>query len=79
MSGNGDRPISNAYRRLKIPDAERYWVEQVKCRVGCPVFTDACGYVTAVAEGRVDFRPMTYAGIQRWLSDAATVIDYTVS
>ncbi len=44
--------ISNAYRRLKVPDAERYWVEQVKCRVGCPVFTDACGYVTAVAEGR---------------------------
>jgi NADPH-dependent glutamate synthase beta subunit-like oxidoreductase len=47
-----DKPISSAYRRLKIPDAERYWVEQVKCRVGCPVFTDACGYVTAVAEGR---------------------------
>ena len=45
-------PASSAYRRLRIPDAERYWVEQVKCRVGCPVFTDACGYVTAVAEGR---------------------------
>ncbi|MBL8113761.1 MAG: FAD-dependent oxidoreductase [Acidobacteria bacterium] len=43
---------SSAYRRLKIPDGERYWVEQVKCRVACPVFTDACGYVTAVAEGR---------------------------
>jgi formate dehydrogenase (NADP+) beta subunit len=45
-------PLSSAYRNLRIPDAERYWVEQVKCRVGCPVFTDACGYVTAVAEGR---------------------------
>ncbi len=46
-------PITtSAYRRLRLPDAERYWVEQVKCRVGCPVFTDACGYVTAVAEGR---------------------------
>lgn len=44
--------LSSAYSRLRIPDAERYWVEQVKCRVGCPVFTDACGYVTAVAEGR---------------------------
>lgn len=43
---------SSAYERLRIPDEERYWVEQVKCRVGCPVFTDACGYVTAVAEGR---------------------------
>ncbi len=52
MTDLGDRPLSAAYRRLKIPDAERYWVEQVKCRVGCPVFTDACGYVTAVAEGR---------------------------
>ncbi len=47
-------PVSQAYRRLRIPDAERYWVDQVKCRVGCPVFTDACGYVTAVAEGRAE-------------------------
>lgn len=45
-------PPTSAYERLRIPDEERYWVEQVKCRVGCPVFTDACGYVTAVAEGR---------------------------
>jgi NADPH-dependent glutamate synthase beta subunit-like oxidoreductase/NAD-dependent dihydropyrimidine dehydrogenase PreA subunit len=49
---NPSLPVSSAYRRLRVPDAERYWVEQVKCRVGCPVFTDACGYVTAVAEGR---------------------------
>lgn len=47
-----EKTISSAYRRLRVPDAERYWVEQVKCRVGCPVFTNACGYVTAVAEGR---------------------------
>ncbi len=47
-----DHSTSTAYARLRVPDAERYWVEQVKCRVGCPVFTDACGYVTAVAEGR---------------------------
>ena len=47
-----DASLSSAYRRLRIPDEERYWVEQVKCRVGCPVFTDACGYVTAVSEGR---------------------------
>lgn len=45
-------PQGAAYRRLKILDEDRYWVDQVKCRVGCPVFTDACGYVTAVAEGR---------------------------
>lgn len=54
MSLPAPRPTSSAYARLRIPDAERYWVEQVKCRVGCPVFTDACGYVTAVAEGRDD-------------------------
>lgn len=52
MNETAAYPVSSAYRRLRIPDAERYWVEQVKCRVGCPVFTDACGYVTAVAEGR---------------------------
>jgi NADPH-dependent glutamate synthase beta subunit-like oxidoreductase/ferredoxin len=50
--GSNGHPHSSAYERLRIPDEERYWVEQVKCRVGCPVFTDACGYVTAVAEGR---------------------------
>ena len=47
-----DPLVSSAYKRLRLPDEERYWVDQVKCRVGCPVFTDACGYVTAVAEGR---------------------------
>ena len=52
MKDNSHRLTSAAYASLKIPDAERYWVEQVKCRVGCPVFTDACGYVIAVAEGR---------------------------
>src|SRR5512140_3249171 len=29
-----------------------YWMEMVKCQDACPVHTDACGYVTAVAEGR---------------------------
>ncbi len=32
----------------------------------------------ALAEGRVDFRPMNYFGIQRHLSDAATPFDTTV-
>ena len=31
-----DTAISSAYRRLRIPDAERYWVEMVKCRVRLP-------------------------------------------
>lgn len=47
-----EKAVSSAYRNLEVPDESRYWVEQVKCRSGCPVFTDACSYVTAVAEGR---------------------------
>ena len=31
-----------------------YWIKQVKCQYACPVHTNACGYVTAVAEGRYD-------------------------
>ncbi len=29
-----------------------YWLKMVKCQDACPVHTDACGYVTAIAEGR---------------------------
>ncbi len=29
-----------------------YWMQMVKCQDACPVHTDACGYVTAIAEGR---------------------------
>ena len=29
-----------------------YWMEMVKCQDACPVHTDACGYVNAIAEGR---------------------------
>src|SRR3569833_1729221 len=29
-----------------------YWMEMVKCLDACPVHTDACGYVNAIAEGR---------------------------
>ncbi len=37
--------------RVEIPDIE-YWQRQVKCQWGCPVQTDARGYVIAIAEGR---------------------------
>jgi formate dehydrogenase (NADP+) beta subunit len=40
--------------QLRIPDDSQYWVEMVKCRYACPVRTDACGYVTAIAEGRYE-------------------------
>ncbi|TAK58128.1 MAG: 4Fe-4S dicluster domain-containing protein [Bacteroidetes bacterium] len=36
---------------IEIPDIE-YWQRQVKCQWGCPVRTDARGYVIAIAEGR---------------------------
>ncbi|MEW5983239.1 MAG: FAD-dependent oxidoreductase [Acidobacteriota bacterium] len=38
--------------QTKAPDASQYWIEMIKCQDACPVHTNACGYVTAVAEGR---------------------------
>jgi len=31
-----------------------YWIKMVKCQQACPVHTNACGYVTAIAEGRYE-------------------------
>lgn len=31
-----------------------YWIKMVKCQDACPVHTNACGYVTAIAEARYD-------------------------
>ncbi len=44
--------MDNGNFELRAPDATDYWVEMVKCRHACPVHTDACGYVNAIAEGR---------------------------
>lgn len=38
--------------QIQPPDATDYWIRMVKCQDACPVHTDACGYVTAIAEGR---------------------------
>lgn len=38
--------------QIQPPDATDYWIRMIKCQDACPVHTDACGYVTAVAEGR---------------------------
>ena len=40
------------YLEPRAPDPSGYWTAMVKCRQACPVNTDACGYVTAIAEGR---------------------------
>jgi formate dehydrogenase (NADP+) beta subunit len=37
--------------RVEIADLQ-YWQRQIKCQWGCPVRTDARGYVIAIAEGR---------------------------
>jgi NADPH-dependent glutamate synthase beta subunit-like oxidoreductase/ferredoxin len=44
--------VDNGSWQLKLVDDAQYWVEMVKCQHACPVHTDACGYVTAIAEGR---------------------------
>ena len=44
--------MNNGFYQVRVPDATEYWVEMVKCRHACPVHTDACGYVNAIAEGR---------------------------
>lgn len=38
--------------QIQPPDATEYWMRQVKCQDACPVHTDACGYVTAIGDGR---------------------------
>jgi NADPH-dependent glutamate synthase beta subunit-like oxidoreductase len=45
---------SQALYQIQAPDATDYWVRMVKCQDACPVHTDACGYVTAIAEGRYE-------------------------
>ena len=46
--------MENGFYNVRVPDATAYWMEMVKCRHACPVHTDACGYVTAIAEGRFE-------------------------
>lgn len=43
--------IPNSLIQVQPPDATAYWMKQVKCRDACPVHTDACGYVNAIAAG----------------------------
>ena len=39
------------FEAVDSKDAD-YWMKMVKCQDACPVHTNACGYVTAIAEGR---------------------------
>ncbi|MBS1791457.1 MAG: FAD-dependent oxidoreductase [Acidobacteria bacterium] len=42
----------NLQFELADPSSADYWMKMVKCQDACPVHTNACGYVTAIAEGR---------------------------
>ncbi len=42
-----------AASKIQVPDVE-YFSRQVLCREGCPVRTDAGGYVRAIADGRYE-------------------------
>jgi formate dehydrogenase beta subunit len=46
--------MTDGLYQVRVPDTTDYWTEMVKCRHACPVHTDACGYVTAIAEGRYE-------------------------
>lgn len=39
-------PLTQTFK-VEIPDIE-YWQRQIKCQWGCPVRTDARGYVIAL-------------------------------
>lgn len=39
---------------LADPGSADYWTRMVKCQDACPVHTNACGYVTSIAEGRYE-------------------------
>lgn len=42
----------NDQYKFETTDGTDYWVKMVKCQDACPVHTNACGYVTAIGEGR---------------------------
>lgn len=44
-------PQDNLQFELADPSSADYWMKMVKCQDACPVHTNACGYVTAIAEG----------------------------
>ncbi len=46
--------MSDNLYQIQSPDASEYWIKMIKCQDACPVHTDACGYVTAIAEGRYE-------------------------
>jgi NADPH-dependent glutamate synthase beta subunit-like oxidoreductase/ferredoxin len=46
--------MSNQLTQFEAIEGADYWIRMVKCQHACPVHTDACGYVTSIAEGRYE-------------------------
>jgi len=46
--------MSNPWTQFEAIEGADYWIKMVKCQHACPVHTNACGYVTAIAEGRYE-------------------------
>jgi len=44
--------MASANGQFDLIGGADYWMQMVKCQDACPVNTDACGYVNAIAEGR---------------------------
>ena len=42
------------WAQFEAIDGADYWIKMVKCQQACPVHTNACGYVTAIGEGRYE-------------------------
>ncbi len=42
------------WAKFEAIEGADYWIKMVKCQHACPVHTNACGYVTAIAEGRYE-------------------------
>ncbi|MFY9644241.1 MAG: FAD-dependent oxidoreductase, partial [Terriglobales bacterium] len=46
--------MSNQLTQFEAIEGADYWIKMVKCQHACPVHTNACGYVTSIAEGRYE-------------------------
>ena len=46
--------MENRPEQYEAIGGAEYWMKMVKCQHACPVHTNACGYVTAIAEGRYE-------------------------
>ncbi len=46
--------MSDQWTQFEAIEGADYWIKMVKCQHACPVHTNACGYVTSIAEGRYE-------------------------